>query len=172
MLINYYFILGVAHNATDADIKKAYRTKAKLIHPDINKNSNAKTQFQQLSEAYLTLINSDKRKKYDDKWKSRYGYSFIHRKYAGTNSHSNYYKAYTNPNYKTQNKDNSIERTRIDFFLYITLIIVGAIALVMSIFKLIYEEWEGIDSLSGLLMGIWMLFLLVYGWTFIVKANK
>ncbi len=172
MLINYYYILGVSHTATYADIKRAYRSRAKLWHPDVNRSSNAKLQFQLLNEAYHILIDSEKRQIYDHKWKTRYGISFINRKQSGESHRKHYYKAYTSPRYKTKKDETIIERTNIDFMLYITLLIIGGITLVMSIFRLFYEEWEGIDSVSGVLMGVWMLFLLVYGWKFIVKANK
>jgi len=172
MLINYYYILGIPHTATTEDIKKAFRLKAKLIHPDINKSIDAKASFQVLNEAYQILVDSEKRRTYDYKWKSRYGYSFLNRKQSAHKTENNYYKAYTNPNYYKKKTEEKIERTIVDSLLFYSLILVGAVSVVMGILRLIFDEWEGIDNLSGLLMGIWMLFLLIYGWNFIVKENK
>lgn len=66
MFIDYYKILGVDKNATQEDIKKAYRKLARKHHPDLNPNDrNAKANFQQINEANEVLSDPEKRKKYD-----------------------------------------------------------------------------------------------------------
>lgn len=55
---NYHQILGITSNASLDQIKKAYRSKAKLLHPDINKAANAQEQFVLLNEAYEYLLNT------------------------------------------------------------------------------------------------------------------
>lgn len=62
---NYYDILGVPSNATTKDIKSAYYDKAKVYHPDTNKDSSAAKKFQQISEAYEILGDINKRRAYD-----------------------------------------------------------------------------------------------------------
>ncbi len=57
-MTNYYHILGVTPNATLEQIKKAYRTKAKLCHPDINDAVDAHEQFILVNEAYEYLLNT------------------------------------------------------------------------------------------------------------------
>src|SRR6187401_2799787 len=64
--VDYYHTLGVDKNATDEDIKKAYRKLARKYHPDLNPNDKeANKKFQQINEANEVLSDPEKRKKYD-----------------------------------------------------------------------------------------------------------
>ena len=65
MAENYYQTLGVKKEATDADIKKAYRRLAKKYHPDVSTESNAEEKFKQVQDAYDVLKDAEKRKLYD-----------------------------------------------------------------------------------------------------------
>ena len=59
---DYYEVLGVAKDASDEDIKKAYRKLAKKYHPDMNPgDKNAEAKFKEASEAYAVLSDADKR---------------------------------------------------------------------------------------------------------------
>ena len=62
---DYYKILGVSPDATQDQIKKAYKKLAFKHHPDRNKRKNAKSKFQRITEAYAVLSDSKKRKEYD-----------------------------------------------------------------------------------------------------------
>jgi curved DNA-binding protein len=65
--IDYYKILGVDKNASEDDIKKAYRKLARKHHPDLNPNDKeAHIKFQQVNEANEVLSDPEKRKKYDE----------------------------------------------------------------------------------------------------------
>jgi molecular chaperone DnaJ len=68
---DYYEVLGVAHAATDQEIKSAYRKLALQFHPDRNPNNpDAEEKFKEASEAYAVLADGDKRAAYD-----RYGHA-------------------------------------------------------------------------------------------------
>src|SRR5512141_2722100 len=66
MFIDYYKALGVDKNASQKDIKSAYRRLARKYHPDLNPNDkDAKKNFQQVNEANEVVGDPEKRKKYD-----------------------------------------------------------------------------------------------------------
>lgn len=64
---DYYDVLGVARNASDADIKKAFRNLARKYHPDVARNkTGAESKFKEINEANEVLSDPGKRKKYDE----------------------------------------------------------------------------------------------------------
>ncbi len=64
---DYYKIMGVDKNATEKEIKKAYRRLARQYHPDVNPgNKEAEAKFKKINEAYEVLGDPEKRKKYDE----------------------------------------------------------------------------------------------------------
>ena len=62
---DYYDILGVPKNASDDDLKKAFRKLAFQYHPDRNKESGAEEKFKEINEAYQVLSDPEKRSQYD-----------------------------------------------------------------------------------------------------------
>ena len=63
---DYYQILGVSRNASEKEIKQAYRRLARKHHPDLNPNDkSAEARFKEINAAYEVLSNPEKRKKYD-----------------------------------------------------------------------------------------------------------
>ena len=62
---DFYTLLGVKKNATESEIKKAYRRLAKQYHPDVNTATEAEDTFKQIQDAYSVLRDPEKRKLYD-----------------------------------------------------------------------------------------------------------
>ena len=70
---DYYKVMGVARDATEAQIKQAYRKLARKYHPDVSKEKDAEAHFKEVGEAYEVLRSPEKRAAYDQlgsEWKS------------------------------------------------------------------------------------------------------
>ena len=74
---DYYEILGVDRNASQQEIKRAYRKLALKYHPDKSSDSNAEEKFKEISEAYAVLSDDEKRRQYD-----RFGHAGIDQRYS------------------------------------------------------------------------------------------
>lgn len=71
--MDYYEVLNINKDASEEEIKRAYRSQAKKYHPDLNPNNEeAESKFKEANEAYEILSDSDKRSKYD-----RYGHAGV-----------------------------------------------------------------------------------------------
>jgi curved DNA-binding protein CbpA len=171
-LLDYYKILAVSQDATNDQIRKAYRVRAKLYHPDLNKNDNAKLKFQIVYEAYQTLIDPKKRKWYD--FKMKFGDDAViskgqtpRQRDAQRTAKRYQYYASKNANYAKNNKEREEQKyikSVVDKVLFYILMLFGSLACIFGTIHLIYDKWEGFGDLKGVLFGVSFVFLLVYGW--------
>jgi molecular chaperone DnaJ len=93
---DYYEILGVSKNASDDEIKKAYRKKAMKHHPDKNPdNKESEELFKEISEAYEVLSDKDKRTKYD-----RFGHSGVNGRNPNMDDFFSGFKSNAGPNFE------------------------------------------------------------------------
>ena len=65
MATDYYGVLGLAQGASDSDIKRAYRRKARDLHPDVNPDPEAQEKFKAVTNAYEVLSDPQKRQVVD-----------------------------------------------------------------------------------------------------------
>lgn len=169
---DYYQILGIPRDSSNEQIRRAYRIRAKLLHPDINKKENAKQLFQLLNEAYQVLVNPEKRRWYD--FKLKYPTTTGMRPHAHNRpaaDYVSYYRAYTQ--YQQQKKKEDEEfwwaRKILDNFLFYFLVISGALAIFFGVIQLFDKEEKGV---GGVVFGVWFLLLLFYGWNLLNKSRK
>ena len=174
---DYYKILGIPVNATEEQIKSAYRKKAKQFHPDVSQSRGSNIRFQLLSEAYRTLIHRDKRRKYDVKLKygietrSRHREREHYKRYGtstgqkpGTSYHYSFFRS--KKKLKKDKKTIFFDNTLFGFMLMI-----GAYALLYSISELLSGNWDSVENgIQGLIFSVSYLILLVYGWILYKKG--
>lgn len=93
--IDYYKILGVSKEATQEEVKKAYKKLARKYHPDLNPDSkDAQQRFQEINEANEVLSDPEKRKKYDqygENWKHAEEFEGQRRQHQGQQQYQQYY---------------------------------------------------------------------------------
>ena len=80
-MTNLYAILDVSENATEEEIRKAYRTLAKKYHPDVNKSAEAQSKFIFINKAYETLVDRRKRFDFDQKRKATIDPFYTHKRW-------------------------------------------------------------------------------------------
>jgi curved DNA-binding protein CbpA len=167
-LASYYDILGVEKDASCDSIKRAFRCKAKLLHPDINGTSAAKLRFQQINEAYQVLSDSEKRRTYD--LHLHYGLPArrVYYRPGNVSTHNPHSYRYTHrrrPEEDCEEEEQTPFEKAFDQFLYLFVLGVGLFATFYGVSRLWADPIEGVNPAYGVLFGALFTGLLIWGWT-------
>lgn len=168
---DYYQILGISNEASASRIRQAYRNKAKLFHPDINKSPDAKTLFQLINEAYHVLADPEKKRWYDFKLKypSTTGVN-AQRGRKRSSNHESRYRTSTRCREEKQKEKKFVKykRSPLDNFLFGFLITAGALAIIFSVVD-IFSDKLNMKNTVGTAFGVWFLLIMFYGWNLLWK---
>ena len=175
---DYYRTLGVAKDASQEDIKKAYRKLAMQYHPDVNKSAMANEMFLQINEAYNVLSNPDLKHRYDINLK--YGFEtrglIVEQDKFRQGDGRKYGTAYKYPNQEPRQprpsgRDDKGNKVSNSIMFYI-LLIIGLSAIFASVRDLIGGHAEEKGVATGLAFGLSFTALLVYGyWYYYYKKE-
>jgi len=170
---DYYQILGIKRNATEKEVKKAYRQLALKYHPDHNHSNNATQQFINIHEAYEILSDPVKRTRYDYEFTNHINKSsseFIkYQKYA-------HHKAEEKANMNYEDFKRYISKfidKSVSFFKRTFEIIVGLVFLGNAIFSviLLITHWK-INLNFWLPLKLILLFIIFYISIILIKPRK
>jgi curved DNA-binding protein CbpA len=173
--------LHVRSNANQEEIKRSYRRLAMSVHPDKNPSPDSKLQFQKIQEAYRTLGNFEKRKKYDA-W-LLYGGSVLQNYGTQESGHERDRRrsrgqtvrnkpGYQARNYTQKKHEPDHDFTKLETYMFYSLLIIGIAAIFLAIRDLIWGEWTGINSLTGIIFGLSFTILLAFTYyTFYKKKD-
>jgi curved DNA-binding protein CbpA len=162
--MDYYHVLGVNKNATEASIRRAFRCRAKLLHPDVNKGTRAKHDFQLANQAYQVLKDTNKRRLYDLRINSgRYSQKVYYRPGQTTHSNPKTYHAYSYGDPPTDYKPTRLEKI-FDQFLFFSMLMMGLSALFYGIYRALGEPVEGVNPYVGIIFGVIFTVIFIFGW--------
>ena len=169
--MDYYRVLGVNKNATDASIRQAFRCRAKLLHPDVNTNTSAKREFQMANEAYQVLKDAEKRRLYDLRLQQgSLGRKVYYRPGQTRQSTERVNYAYYYGDPSTEHKPSRFEKI-FDRFLFFTMLMLGLSALFYGIYRALGEPIEGMNPYLGIIFGVIFTGLFIVGWDKMQRLN-
>ncbi len=169
MLADYYSLLDVKPGVTAEDLKRAYRHKAKLYHPDTNNSPDAHIQFIQIKEAFDVLRRAKGLEQYQKYYKSRYYHSrdpYFHSRYQH-NYHQHYSTTKDYHKGKTATRSETSKAEHV-FIITMHLLFIGAGVLIL-IFPLLtlltrgfYPYYPILDSIFAMIISMIVGLIMIY----------
>ncbi len=150
----YYQILGVSKFAEASEIKRAFRQKAKDLHPDVNNNFGAQVQFQRINEAYQVLKDPMKRRMYDARLVSGFPVQPVYYRPSGKvkyRARGDKYAHYATRS-KAEIRLEAMEKY-IDLGLLVFMSCTGIFSIFYGLYRLFINPVEYINPFSGLING-------------------
>jgi hypothetical protein len=168
MQYDYYKVLEIPRSASLEDIKKAYRLKAKLVHPDVNNSPKANEVFQVVSEAYDVLTDETKRYLHDVKLnfidtekanaeRKKHYYGSSVRNDSFSNANFNYdWNSFSQYAYKEKTDEDYYKRSPFLYNMFFASgMFIGFLIIIISLFGTVKHYWPwpfGLISISGLIL--------------------
>ncbi len=176
---NYYQILGIQRDASYDEVRRAFRQKAKTMHPDVNSSKSAHDNFQKINEAYQVLRDEVKRKDYDARLRTGNFTAKVYYRPAQSPSSASSPKKKTYKNYRTRRYKRNYKKEEpakwekvSDFLLFLTLAFAGLFALANGFYRLAIKPLPNHDPWPGFIGGIFFSSILIYFWIMKNKAYK
>jgi curved DNA-binding protein CbpA len=174
MTYDYYKILDIQRHATLDEIKKAYRAKAKLVHPDINSSAKATEVFKVVNEAYEVLSDFRKRKAHDIqlqfvdasranavKQKQYYGNSVKNNTYSNTAKFHYDWNSYKSAFYKEQTDEDYFKKSPWLYNMFFVCgMFLGFLILIICLVGTYRQYWPS----PFVLIGVIGIILIYNGW--------
>ena len=184
MLYDYYKILDIPRTASLDDIKKAYRLKAKLVHPDVNNSPKANEVFAVVSEAYDVLCDEQKRYMHDlklnyidsekinaERKRQYYGSSVKNDSFSNpANANFDYnWNGFSQYAYKEKTDDDYYKQSPFLYNLFFASgMFIGFIIIIVSIYGTIKNYWP----LPFVLISISGVILVKEGWKGMMRKSS
>jgi curved DNA-binding protein CbpA len=176
--MDYYQILGITRFADGDEVKKAFRQKAKQLHPDLNNNNpRANEEFKRINEAYQVLQNPEKRRIYDLQLLNGFPAATIYYRPAAKKVKVKIrYRAKGDKyaHYKSRSQaERRFERFEkvFDLSLFAMVFVLGCLAFSYGMYRLYIEPVENIDPYPGIVMGLLFISVIVYFWVLRKKTD-
>lgn len=169
---DYYQILGVSRFANHNDVRKAFRQKAKSLHPDINNDSAAIREFKRVNEAYQVLRDAEKRRLYDLKLVNGFPSEKIYYrsgkvKYRARGDKYAHYESKEQADAKMD-----IFEKYFDNILFFSLLLLGCFSFFYGLFKLFVMPEKEINPYPAILIGLFFSGMLIFVWRTKDKFKK
>ena len=162
-MTTYYQILGLQANATPAAIKRAFRQKARHLHPDVNPAPESTRKFQLANEAYQVLRNPGKRRLYDLRLRHGIRGATVYYRPSPAHRPTAHKYAYRRREPGPPHVPGRLEKI-FDRFLFLSLFLLGLGVIFAGIYRATVAPVDGVNPYVGIVFGVVFTSLFLYLW--------